>query len=406
MRYARTSWGNGKGDIIRKFYAWDNALQYNNSYEYSAKGNVGQSKEGGYTYTYTYDINDARTGKTGVQYFTDLNQNVVAEASSDGTKTAELVYGSRALARKVDGVWYYYLYNAHGDVIGMTDGDGNVVNSYVYDAWGNVLSETEAVENPIRYAGQYYDAELGQYYLRARYYDPSIGRFISIDAVEGDIAEPLDWNQYVYCRNNPVAYVDLTGMTPWQQASEIIKRNAQAIKNAGAYYGVNPAIIASCIYTEQILNVDWFDSLTDISMFWLDTSIGIGQVKVSTAKMLEDNGYIAPTTFDHSEAYLLDIVYYYNAPGVGLLVADSREEAIAHRLANENENVNYVAAYLKYWQDRWKEAYPEIDGRTAILATLFNQGELRPPHGNPQPNSFGEQAKKEYYYMRDLLGLN
>lgn len=51
---------------------------------------------------------------------------------------------------------------------------------------------------------------------------------------------------------------------------------------------------------------------------------------------------------------------------------------------------------LKYWQDSWKEAYPEIDGRTAILATLFNQGEKRPPHSNPQSNDFSNYAKGEY----------
>lgn len=54
----------------------------------------------------------------------------------------------------------------------------------------------------------------------------------------------------------------------------------------------------------------------------------------------------------------------------------------------------------------WKDAYPEIDGRTAVLATLFNQGERKPPHPNPVPNDFGKQAKKEYYYMRQLLGLD
>ena len=64
-----------------------------------------------------------------------------------------------------------------------------------------------------------------------------------------------------------------------------------------------------------------------------------------------------------------------------------------------------MAAYLKYWQDRWKEAYPEIDGRTAILATLFNQGERYAPHNDPKPNDFGGIAKENYSYMQELLGL-
>ncbi len=122
-----------------------------------------------------------------------------------------MVYANQALARKVNGNWYYYLYNAHGDVIGLTDSQGNIVNSYEYDAWGNVLNQTETIDNPLKYAGQYYDEELQMYYLRARYYDPSIGRFTSIDAVEGSITQPLDMNQYVYCRNNPILYFDYTG---------------------------------------------------------------------------------------------------------------------------------------------------------------------------------------------------
>lgn len=65
----------------------------------------------------------------------------------------------------------------------------------------------------------------------------------------------------------------------------------------------------------------------------------------------------------------------------------------------------HAAAYLRYYQDRWESVYPEIDGRTAILATLYNQGELNPPHSNPVSNPFGDFAKENYYHVRDLLGL-
>ena len=214
-------------------------------------------------------------------------------------------------------------------------------------------------------------------------------------------------NLYLYGMNNPIVMVDPSGCVSWQQASEIIKRNAQEIKNAGSYYGVNPAIIAGCIYTEQTWNVNWFDDLTDVPGFLFDTSIGIGQVKVSTAKMLEDNGYIAKTTYSRSEVYWGTVNTYWNAPGVGEVWANSREEAIAYRLTSEGENINYVAAYLKYWQDVWKSTYPEIDGKSDILGTLYNLGDrAKAPNKNPKPNSFGENVKKEYYYMRKLLGLD
>ena len=115
------------------------------------------------------------------------------------------------LARKVGSNYYYYLYNGHGDVVQITDENGNIVNSYKYDEWGNTIEKTESFSNPIRYAGEYYDEESGLYYLRARYYDPSIGRFISRDSYEGDISNPLSLNQYEYCMGNPLIYVDPTG---------------------------------------------------------------------------------------------------------------------------------------------------------------------------------------------------
>ena len=55
---------------------------------------------------------------------------------------------------------------------------GKIVNRYQYDEWGNILHQEEELKNPIRYSGKYYDEESGLYYLRARYYDPSTGRFI------------------------------------------------------------------------------------------------------------------------------------------------------------------------------------------------------------------------------------
>ena len=208
---------------------------------------------------------------------------------------------------------------------------------------------------------------------------------------------------------NPTKQKPFLPTTSRKDASAIIVNNATAIKNAGAYYGVNPAIIAACIFTEQVTNVNVLDSLTDIPAYFADTSIGIGQVKVSTARMLEDEGYIQKTTLHdsydewHGNNFVQREVWY--APAYGY-VEGTRDKAIAYRLTVESENINYVAAYLRYFQDRWKDVYPEIDGRTAVLATLYNLGEnANSPNPNPILIQFGVDAKNEYYYMRELLGL-
>ena len=88
----------------------------------------------------------------------------------------------------------------------VTDGHRNVQNSYQYDAFGMSLGTTEKLNNRIRYTGQQYDDVTGQYYLRARYYNPVAGRFMQEDVYQGD-----GLNLYAYCHNNPVVYYDPSG---------------------------------------------------------------------------------------------------------------------------------------------------------------------------------------------------
>ena len=101
----------------------------------------------------------------------------------------------------------------------VLDNNGNVVVEYKYDAWGNHEAEvanedyvTLAEINPFRYRGYYYDEETGLYYLQTRYYDPTIGRFISPDSVDYLDPESINGlNLYIYCLNNPVMYSDPDG---------------------------------------------------------------------------------------------------------------------------------------------------------------------------------------------------
>ncbi|MFD4706725.1 RHS repeat domain-containing protein [Gottfriedia sp. NPDC058432] len=109
---------------------------------------------------------------------------------------------------------YFYHYNAHGDVIALTDKNGQVVASYEYDAWGNPLKteeDTVVNDNPYRYAGYQYDEDTGFYYLIARYYHPTHGVFLSLDPDTGDEDDILTQNGYVYANNNPVKFIDPDG---------------------------------------------------------------------------------------------------------------------------------------------------------------------------------------------------
>ena len=112
----------------------------------------------------------------------------------------------------------YYQRNLQGDVIGIYNTSGTKIVEYGYDAWGNctVISGTSyaiANDNPIRYRGYYCDNETGWYFLNARYYAPELRRFISPDdTLYLDPESVNGLNLYCYCNNDPVNYVDPSGM--------------------------------------------------------------------------------------------------------------------------------------------------------------------------------------------------
>jgi RHS repeat-associated protein len=120
---------------------------------------------------------------------------------------------------------YCYILDVHGNVVALADETGNRVVNYDYDAWGNLTNTPESVTtgngeylrnaNPFRYSSYQYDPESGLYYLKARYYSSSFGRFLTRDILYQLENGPIMINQYANCENNPVRYVDPTGHFIW-----------------------------------------------------------------------------------------------------------------------------------------------------------------------------------------------
>ena len=110
----------------------------------------------------------------------------------------------------LNGVEYYYIRNAQGDIIGLKDKTGTQVVSYAYDSWGKLISTTGSlastvgVKNPYLYRGYRYDTETGLYYLQSRYYNADWGRFINADGLIGQTGALLGHNLFSYSNNNPV----------------------------------------------------------------------------------------------------------------------------------------------------------------------------------------------------------
>ena len=156
--------------------------------------------------------------------------NIVAETDGNKQVTAKYYRGSGLINQEVSNTESYYQFNMHGDVIGLTGANGELIEDYDYDAFGNQINQSTEKSTPFRYNGEYYDEETGFTYLRARYYDPTTGRFIQEDPIK----DGSNWYTYAcdiigtktffgifvpnetqaYCAGNPVNLVDPSGFSP------------------------------------------------------------------------------------------------------------------------------------------------------------------------------------------------
>jgi len=140
------------------------------------------------------------------------------------TQVLDFIYGSGSTPLALvytngtaSPVTYYYVTNMQGDVVRLVNASGTVVARYEYDAWGKVVSATGSMAevNPIRYRGYYYDAETELYYLRSRYYDSAVKRFVNADGITSTGQGFTGYNMFAYCGNNPVNFADPTGNSAW-----------------------------------------------------------------------------------------------------------------------------------------------------------------------------------------------
>ena len=177
--------------------------------------------DGETTASYKYNAGGLRYEKTvdgeTINHVWDGNQQIVADVIDNQFYEADCYIRGTNLVAKYNywngdkSEYTYYTQNAHGDVVNLTDKDGKVTKSYRYDAFGVEKNIDENDTNAFRYCGEYYDKETATVYLRARNYNPSIGRFTQRDSFAGKLDDPLSLNLYTYCANNPVYYSDPSG---------------------------------------------------------------------------------------------------------------------------------------------------------------------------------------------------
>lgn len=164
------------------------------------------------TSTYAYNGDGVRTKKT-VNGTAEALTWDLAEGSptliGDGSTSYVTGPGGLPLEQVAGKTTSFYHLDQLGSVRVITDTRGSSLNTYTYDAFGNVTSRTGSLANPFQYTGQYQDSESGLYYLRARFYDPSTEQFISRDPIATRTREP-----YVYVQDTPLNGRDPSGLDP------------------------------------------------------------------------------------------------------------------------------------------------------------------------------------------------
>ena len=200
----------------------DNRLNENVVNHYNALNQLTRTLTKNYKVSFVYDTEGLRTSKTvngeRTVFVWDGDQ-LVMELSEGGKvkkryiRGNDLIYADRGAdnTSKELSQKQYYVTDSHGNVVQLTDEAGNVIRTYEYDSFGNEIKPDSKDDNPFRYCGEYYDKETKEIYLRARYYQPDKGRFLTRDTYTGEEDEPLSLHLYTYCGNDGVNMIDPTG---------------------------------------------------------------------------------------------------------------------------------------------------------------------------------------------------
>ena len=174
--------------------------------------------------TYRYDANGVRMSEMAAgltsNYLVDPNRDYaqVIEESLDLSTEAEVrySYGDDLIAqhRRIGSTGTEsraFHYDGLGSTRLLTDLTGAVTDSYTFTAFGELEGSTGITQNDYLYTGEQYDPNLGFYYLRARYYNPAIGRSSTIDTFAGRTFEPVTLHKYLYVHADPISNIDPSG---------------------------------------------------------------------------------------------------------------------------------------------------------------------------------------------------
>jgi len=245
--------------------------------------------------TYTYDEGRERVTKTGganpVTYINDYYEK-------EGTVATKFIMAGNMKIATVKGATTAYNHLDHlsgSDVSTATNRTVLELNDYT--PWGSsrVSERATGYTNDYLFTGKELDEETNLYYYGARYYDPLIGRFTSIDPWGGDITDPQSLNKYAYARNNPLKYNDPTGENP-----------LLLVAGLGAVAGVVAGIVAqgvSDIISGELSSFNTYTAAASGGMVQGALTVispllggAVGNATTSALSQYDKNGSVDPTT--------------------------------------------------------------------------------------------------------------
>ncbi|MES1240880.1 MAG: Ig-like domain-containing protein [Acidobacteriota bacterium] len=237
------------------------------TYSYDAANRLTQAvMPNGQSATYGYDADGRRVRETvgsAVRNYAwnELSQlgDIVYESDNSGASIA-YSYGGGDPVQRLGTTSSYFIEDGLGSVIGLTNSAGTQTDRYRYDAWGVRTLAQGSTVNPFGYRAQWTDGTTSLQYLRARYYNPGTGRFLTRDVAAFRLNDPIDLNRYTYAGADPVNASDPTGYTVALEYGRISEFSSENATIEGYYYGRFAETLFTCmlnVILAQSVDMAW-----------------------------------------------------------------------------------------------------------------------------------------------------
>jgi RHS repeat-associated protein len=246
------------------------------TFKYDFENRLKSMNNGAVTIQYDGDGNRmAKTvnGTTTKYLVDDLNPTgyaQVVEELVNGSVQRTYTYGLQRISQNqlVSGNWTasFFNYDGFGSVRMLTDATGAVTNTYDYDGWGNIVSSTGSTPNLYLYRGEQYDPDLQLYYLRARYFNPLTGRFLTKDPLNGQIFDPRTLHKYLYAGGDPINAIDPSGRQDMVEYQVTLIKGGSLPGASAGFQAVFIACLAEALYAGVAEGLEYVSEHTN--QFW------------------------------------------------------------------------------------------------------------------------------------------